>query len=285
MQKTFDTSLSPLLDQTLTQALTHALEASALAHSIISQAYEQHNFAVIIKADSTPVTEVDIATEKAIRHHLETHFPEHGIFGEEEGRSDKDSDFLWLIDPIDGTKAFIRRRPFFSCQIALMYQGEIVLGVSTAPSFNGGEQFYALKGRGAYRRVGLEGPAFKPEDERLEVSEVATLSKVVLSSGNLKTLTQDSNQWKNYGTLLAGVNSTRGFGDFLHYHLLAQGSLDLIVESDVNILDIAALSIIVKEAGGVVTTLEGEPLSLAVESILAGPPLIHKIALDLLSGR
>lgn len=277
------TPFNPSVNNLLIQALTHALEASALAHKIISQAYEKHNFAITIKADMTPVTEVDIATEKAIRQHLEKHFPDHGIFGEEEGRSDKESDFLWLIDPIDGTKAFIRRRPFFSCQIALMYQGEIVLGVSTAPSFNGGEQFYALKGRGAYRRVGLEGVPFKSEDEPLQVSEIETLSQAVLSSGNLKTLTQNSRRWQNYGVLLEQVNSTRGFGDFLHYHLLAQGSLDLIVESDVNILDIAALSVIVTEAGGLITNLEGESLSLTVGSILAGTPLIHAKALNLLN--
>ena len=181
------------------------------------------------------------------------------------------SDFIWLIDPIDGTKAFVRRRPLFSCQIALMYKGESVLGVSTAPCFNGGERIYALKGKGAF----LEG-------KKISVSDIDQFSQAVFSSGNLKRLTQNPENWRNYGKLVGQMNSTRGFGDFLQYHFLATGKVDIIVESDVNILDIAALSIIVNEAGGVMTTLDGQAIDLDVTTILAATPGLHQQVLDLL---
>lgn len=249
-----------------------ALEAAEAAAELIRTAYEESAFAVELKEDYSPVTEVDIATEKLIYEKIASAFPDHGFYGEEEGHREQESDFLWLVDPIDGTKAFIRRRPFFSTQIALMYQGELLLGVSSAPLYNGGEIAYALKGEGAY--IGKR---------KLMVSDIDAFKDTVFSSGNLKTLAQDGRRWANYGELIRQMNSTRGFGDFLHYHLLASGSLDLIVESDVNILDIAALATIVREAGGIVTDLEGRPLTLATTSILAANQHLHGQALALIN--
>lgn len=248
-----------------------ALEASEIARQLIQTAYEENAFKIEIKADATPVTEVDVAVEKAIYQHISSQFPEHGFYGEESGQKQMESDFIWLIDPIDGTKAFVRGRPLFSCQIALMVRGEIILGVSTAPCFNGGERIYAVKGQGAF----LEG-------KKISVSDIDTLSQAVFSSGNLKRLTQDPEKWARYGNLVGQVNSTRGFGDFLQYHFLATGKVDLIVESDVNILDIAALSIIVNEAGGKMTALDGSPIDLSVSTILAATPSLHAQALEIL---
>ncbi|WZW87312.1 inositol monophosphatase family protein [Ignatzschineria larvae DSM 13226] len=248
-----------------------ALEASEIARQLIQTAYEENAFKIEIKADATPVTEVDVAVEKAIYQHISSQFPEHGFYGEESGQKQMDSDFIWLIDPIDGTKAFVRGRPLFSCQIALMVRGEIILGVSTAPCFNGGERIYAVKGQGAF----LKG-------KKISVSDIDTLSQAVFSSGNLKRLTQDPEKWARYGNLVGQVNSTRGFGDFLQYHFLATGKVDLIVESDVNILDIAALSIIVNEAGGKMTALDGSPIDLSVSTILAATPSLHAQALEIL---
>ena len=253
------------------QYLDCALEASEIARELIATAYDENAFKIEIKADATPVTEVDIAVEKAIYEHISKAFPDHGFYGEESGQKNMASDFIWLIDPIDGTKAFVRRRPLFSCQIALMYKGEIILGVSTAPCFNGGERIYALKGKGAF----MEG-------KQISVSDIDTLSQAVFSSGNLKHLTQNSEKWANYGKLVGQVNSTRGFGDFLQYHFLATGKVDVIVESDVNILDIAALSIIVNEAGGKMTALDGKAIDLDVTTILATTPKLHQVVLDIL---
>ncbi len=173
------------------------------------------------------------------------------FFGEETGSQDKKAESLWLVDPIDGTKAFVREYPMFSTQIALMRRGEIVLGVSSAPVY--GELSFAERGGGAY----LNGrPA--------SVSQVATLEAAALSSGNIKTLATGT-QWARYGALVAQVNRIRGYGDFLHYHLLASGKIDAVIETDVNILDIAACVAIVQEAGGRFTDLGGAPVTLRVD--------------------
>src|ERR1700678_3145466 len=213
--------------------LEAALEAAACAADIARSLYLR-NVEVRIKADRTPVTEADVRCEIAIREILEARFPSHGFYGEETGSRDANAESLWLVDPIDGTKAFVREYPMFSTQIALMRGGEIVLGVSSAPVY--GELSFAERGSGAY----LNG---KP----LAVSRIATLESAALSSGNLKTLASGS-RWARYGALVAQVNRIRGYGDFLHYHLLAAGKIDAVIETDVNILDIAACVAIVTEA-------------------------------------
>src|SRR5690348_6754665 len=118
--------------------LKTALAAAAAANAIIRKAY-RGKFTVRVKADASPVTEVDEAAEAAIRKVLLKKFPDHGYYGEELGKENADAEYLWLVDPIDGTKAFVRGYPIFSVQIALMRKGELVLGVSSAPCWNGGK--------------------------------------------------------------------------------------------------------------------------------------------------
>jgi histidinol-phosphatase len=149
----------------------------------------------------------------------------------------------------------------FSTQIALMRRGEIVLGVSSAPVY--GELAYAERGCGAF----LNGQALK-------VSAIADLESAALSAGNLKTLAAGS-RWGRYGGLVARVGRIRGYGDFLHYHLLAAGKIDAVIESDVNILDIAACVAIVSEAGGHFTDLGGAPITLQSKSVLATTGRLH----------
>ncbi len=244
--------------------LQAALEAADVAGEIIRKAF-RGNFAVDYKADASPVTEVDVAAEKAIRSLLSTRFPDHGFFGEETGRSAMDAEYLWLVDPIDGTKAFVRGYPIFSVQIALMHRGELVLGVSSAPCWNDGrgELAWAEKGKGTH----LDG-------QQVVVSATDLLGKATLSTGNIARLAA-SKAWMNLGALIPRLHRIRGYGDFLHYHFLASGKLDAIVESDVNILDIAALAVIVREAGGVFTDLRGEPIGLETTSVLAAVPALH----------
>ena len=136
-----------------------------------------------------------------------------------------------------------------------------MLGVSSAPLY--GELAFAERGAGAC----LNG---RP----LRVSDVATLEAAALSSGNLRSLARSAG-WARYGEVVARVNRIRGYGDFLHYHLLAAGKIDAVVESDVNILDIAALVVIVEEAGGRFTALDGAPVGLATTSVLAANPALH----------
>jgi histidinol-phosphatase len=240
--------------------LQAALDAAEQAAGIARALY-QRNLEVRIKADKSPVTEADVRCEMAIREILRARFPSHGFFGEETGSHDVDAESLWLVDPIDGTKAFVREYPMFSTQIALMRRGEIVLGVSSAPVY--GELAYAERGCGAY----LNGST-------LAVSQVSTLESAALSSGNLKTLA-GGGQWPRYGALVAQVGRSRGYGDFLHYHLLAAGKIDAVIESDVNILDIAACAAIVTEAGGRFTDLRGAPITLQSTSVLATNGILH----------
>jgi histidinol-phosphatase len=250
--------------------LQAALEAANRA-AAIARAMYQRNIEVRIKADKSPVTEADVRCETAIRELLEARFPAYGFYGEETPGRGLDAENLWLVDPIDGTKAFVREYPMFSTQIALMRRGEIVLGVSSAPVY--GELAFAERGRGAY----LNGA-------RLEVSSIADLSAAALSSGNLKTLAAGG-RWSRYGALVARVDRIRGYGDFLHYHLLASGRIDAVIESDVNILDIAACVAIVTEAGGRFTDLDGAPVALGTTSVLATNGRIHAAILSALAGQ
>jgi len=202
-----------------------------------------------------------VRCELAIREIIEARFPSHGFYGEETGSHREDAEYLWLVDPIDGTKAFVREYAMFSTQIALMHNGELVLGVSSAPIY--GEVAYAQRGCGAY----LNG---KP----VSVSKVSTIEAAALSSGNMKSLATGP-QWTRYGAMIAQANRIRGYGDFLHYHLLAAGKIDAVIETDINILDVAACVAIVREAGGRCTELNGTPITLKSTTILASNGPMH----------
>ncbi len=246
-------------------ALDVAREAAHAAADVIKK-YYRRAVPVEIKSDETPVTVADREAEAAAKRVLKREFPQHAFYGEELGR-EGEGDFLWLIDPIDGTKAFVRDYPMFSTQIALMHRGALVLGVSSAPEFN--ELAWARAGGGAF----LDG-------EPIRVAGTRELdASAAISIGNVKTLTGDA-RWNVLGDLIRRTGRIRGYGDFLHYHLLARGCVDLVIESDVNILDIAALAVIVREAGGTFTDLDGRELTLETRSVLAGTAPLHAIALQ-----
>lgn len=251
--------------ESLSSALAAAREAAAAAADVITH-YWHRGVDVEWKADATPVTVADREAEQAIRKILHAALPQASIYGEEFGLEGRRGGLMWLVDPLDGTKSFVRRTPFFSTQIALMDGDELVLGVSSAPVF--GETMWASKGAGAW----LDG-------ERVRVAATDELGAASLSIGNVKTLTTDR-RWEALGGLIRDSNRIRGYGDFCHYHLLARGSLDLVIESDLNILDVAALAVVVREAGGVFTDLDGAPLTLDTGSVLAGTAAIHALALQ-----
>ncbi len=255
------------MSSTHSPELGAALDAARAAAEVIRGFY-QRNVKIEVKADKTPVTEADVRAEEAIRSLLTKRFPSHGFYGEETGKSDMDAESVWLVDPIDGTKSFVRECPFFSTQIALMRAGRFVLGVSCAPAYD--ELAWAESGGGAF----LNG---KP----IRVSGVPSLDAAIVSTGNLKSLAASA-AWPRFGGLIGGINRIRGYGDFVHYHLLARGALDVVIESDVNILDIAALSVIVEEAGGRFTDLKGQPVGLATTTVLATNGKLHAPVLDLL---
>jgi histidinol-phosphatase len=249
--------------------LSAALDAVGAAAEVIQSLYRR-NLAVQVKADKSPVTEADVRAEQVIRALLSERFPGFGFYGEETGSERLDAESVWLVDPIDGTKSFVRDCPFFSTQIALQRAGRLVLGVSSAPAY--GELAWAEAGEGAY----LNG-------ELVRVSAVTELSQAILSTGNLKTLAA-SEGWARFGALIGRLNRLRGYGDFVHYHLLARGALDVVLESDVNILDIAALSVIVSEAGGMFTDLAGGAVALGTTSVLASNGALHATVLAAMQG-
>lgn len=254
----------------LDRALAVAQRAADAAAAIVKPRYDAQDFSITTKDDLTPVTEADRDAEVAIRNVLLDAYPDHAVFGEEAGRSGE-SDFLWLVDPIDGTKSFVRGYPFFSTQIALMVDGEIIVGVSDACAY--GERAWAVRGGGAF----LNG---KP----IRVSNAEGFDhRVAISTGNIKSLAADATRWQALSELIQRVGRVRGYGDFVHYHLLARGAIDLVVESDLNILDVAALSLIVEEAGGVFTQLDGSAVGLDMRSVLAGPAALHAQARMLIS--
>ncbi len=244
--------------------------AAADKAATISRQYYAGNFTVTTKADQTPVTQADVECEQAIREVILNTFPEHGFYGEETGQTLPDAEFLWLVDPIDGTKGFVRQYPFFSTQIALMHDGEVILGVSSGTMMD--ELAWAEKGKGAW----LNG-------QRLKVSDIYDPDRAAVSTGNLKSLAK-TNGWAALGDIVKHADRIRGYGDFYHYHLLAAGKIEAVIESDVNILDIAALSIIVNEAGGVFTNLNGDEPDLEIRSVLAANPSLHEKFLAKLKG-
>ena len=250
--------------------LETARAAAAAAADVVRRHYTGA-IAARAKADGSPVTDADLEAERTIRALVESRFPEDGFYGEESAAARMDAEHVWLVDPIDGTKSFVRRYPMFSTQIAVMRRGRLELGVSTAPAF-GGETAFAERGAGAY----LDGA-------RLAVSRIARLEEAALSTGNLRSLAR-SPRWPAFGRMVVRLDRIRGYGDFLHYHLLAAGKIDAVLESDINILDIAALTVIVEEAGGRVTDLEGKPIGLETRSILATNGALHEAVLAALNG-
>lgn len=253
--------MSPELETALT---------AARAAADISRRWFRGDFDVTLKDDRSPVTQADVECEQAIRDIILERFPDHGFYGEETGYSTLHAPSLWLVDPIDGTKAFVRGYPLFSTQIALMRDGVPVLGVSSGTLFD--EVAWAERGKGAW----LNG-------EPLRVSEITALEDVALSTGNLKSLAA-SEGWERLGEIVAGLGRIRGYGDFYQYHLLAAGKIDAVVESDVGVLDVAALAVIVEEAGGVFTDLNGKPPGLDTRSVLAANPRLHAMLLERLRG-
>jgi len=237
-----------------------ALEAAKKAEEVILYYFGSVNSR--LKQDKSPVTIADKEAEKLIINTIRSKFPNHSFLGEEFGLEKEKTEFLWIIDPIDGTKNYLRKIPLFATQIALMKNDELVLGVSNAPVFK--ELMYAEKGKGAYLN-----------NEKIEVSDVGRLKKAYMSFGGIEYF--EKNQ--NLSGLLSLIHLTqghRGIGDFWSYHLLAQGKIDIMIEAQTKLWDIAAQKVIVEEAGGVITSISGKPIEKNTTSIIATNKKLHK---------
>ena len=245
-----------------------ALEAAKNAEEVIT-AYYTDDMQVELKEDETPVTLADRGAEKVIRETIKQAFPDHGFLGEEYGVEEGDSPYVWIIDPIDATKNYIRKIPIFGTQIALMKDEELILGVSNAPLLN--ELLYAEAGNGAF----LNG---KP----IQVSDVAHPKDAMVCHGGLKWFVEKGT-FSGVYNLINDVARTRGFGDFYMYHLLASARVDAVVEAAISVWDIAAATVIVREAGGKVTDIQGQAITKDTDSLIATNGVLHNTVLNYFS--
>lgn len=223
------------------------------------------------KADASPVTETDRAAEAAIRSLIAEHRPEHGIFGEEHGRSGLDRRYVWVIDPIDGTRSFMTGMPLFGTLIALAESGRPVLGVIDAPATE-------------ERWAGAVGIPSRFQGAACRTSGCSELADATLYSTTPDMFTGEAG--RRYDALGSAVRQRRFGGDCYQYGLLASGHIDLVVEAGLQPYDHMALAPVIEGAGGVATTWSGAPLSLETDGTLlaAATPALHAAARAVLAG-
>ena len=246
-----------------------AMIAAAQAAGEIAMKYYRGGFDVTIKADQTPVTQADREAEQAIKGVLGRALPDYGFLGEELGEEGP-KDRRFIIDPIDGTKNFIRRIPIWATLIGLEEAGEVTAGVVFNPVSH--EMFWARRGDGAWA-----------DAERLKVSDVATLAGAMVLHADLHLLRQ-AGYWESFVRIVDRCGRTRGFGDYYGYGLVASGKSDVYLETDLKPWDAAPMKILVEEAGGRLTDFAGRP-TIYAGSVLATNGRLHDEALSLLRAR
>ena len=225
-----------------------ALEAAQVADQISLKRFQALDLVIETKPDLTPVTDADKAVEETFRKFISQKRPDDLIIGEEFGApSSTSGKHYWVIDPIDGTKNFVRGVPVWATLIALIDEnGEVVVGVVSAPALN--RVWHASKGSGAFVK-------FNSGTKKISVSKVNSLADASLSYSDL-------NGWNERAAKLLSLQEkvwrTRSYGDFWSYVLLAEGAVDIATEPTLNLWDMAAVEIIVREAGGLFTNLDGK---------------------------
>jgi histidinol-phosphatase len=239
--------------------LSFALRLADLADAVTVERFRADDLVVETKPDLSPVTEADRAVERLLRKRIGEERPGHGVVGEEFG-ADQPGSARWILDPIDGTKNYLRGVPVWATLIALEREGRVEVGVVSAPALH--RRWWAARGEGAF----VNG-------RRMRVSQVADLADAVLSYASLTS-------WERHGlgeqflTLARSCWRTRGFGDFWSHMLVAEGAADLSVEPEVELWDLAAPQVIVEEAGGRFTDLGGTPTP-AGGSVVSSNGLLH----------
>ena len=243
-------------------ALAHAL--ADLADAISLDRYQAQDLVITTKPDNTPVTDADRAVETAIREALATHRQTDGLVGEEFGSDKGTSGRYWVIDPIDGTKNFMRGVPTWATLIALINVDasgaeEVVVGIASAPAL--ARRWSAAKGHGAFVRFNsgsvddlsedLEAPS---TEKKISVSKIAQLSDASISYSDFIGW---GDRLEPFQKMLANAWRTRGIGDFWSHMLVAEGAVDVAIEPSLALWDMAALDIIVREAGGIFTNTAG----------------------------
>lgn len=219
-----------------------------------------------------PVTEADRAGEAAMRHMIKRTFPEHGIVGEEFGTERAEAEYVWVLDPIDGTRAFIAGLPSWGTLIGLTRKGAPCYGMMHQPFT--GERFFGDRGQASYRGPG--GP------RRLRTRRCASLAEATLSTTSPYLFSVEERP--AFARVEAAARNTRFGFDCYAYCMVAAGHIDLVVEAGLKPYDIVALIPIVEGAGGIVTAWDGGDASAGGTVIAAGDKRVHEEALRLLAG-
>jgi inositol-phosphate phosphatase/L-galactose 1-phosphate phosphatase/histidinol-phosphatase len=253
-------------------------ELVALAHSLadaarpIAAKYFRTQVKIDDKNDATPVTIADREAETAMRELLTKHVPQHGVFGEEHGAARTDAEYVWVLDPIDGTKAFITGMPIFGTLIALLHKGTPVMGIIDQPIQK--ERWFGVDG------------------ERATFNGQPATTRACAKLANAYMYSTAPEMFKTPGivgrheTLAKQVKNFRWGGDCYSYGLLASGHVDLVVENGLKLYDFAALVPVIKSAGGVITDWHGKDLDMHSPGavLAAGDAAMHRAAMDVLAG-
>ncbi|HUR22372.1 MAG TPA: histidinol-phosphatase [Acidimicrobiales bacterium] len=222
--------------------LALALELADLADAMTLARFRDVDLVVSTKPDLTPVTEADRSVERALRERITAARPDHGILGEEFG-SEGAGAWRWIVDPIDGTKNYVRGIPIWATCIALQHDAEVTVGVVSAPAL--GRRWWAARGEGAYAG-----------GQRIQVSKVASVADAQMSYDSVQGF-EPHGLGERFLDLARRCWRTRGLGDFWSHVLVAEGAVDIAVEPEVSVWDVAAVQVIVEEAGGRFTDLAG----------------------------
>jgi len=242
--------------------LRFAQELADAADAITLGRFRAHDLQVETKPDLTPVTEADRAVEEAVRHLVEHGRSGEGVFGEEFG--DDGQPTRWIVDPIDGTKNYVRGIPVWATLLALEREGRVEVGLVSAPAL--GRRWFAERGGGAWA-----------DGERCRVSQVTRIEDATVST------TSTPGMPAGWSALAARAFASRGFGDFWQYCLLAEGALDIASDGELQLWDYAAIELIVAEAGGRSTTFSGA-LPTPGASFLSTNAALHEAAVGMLGG-
>jgi histidinol-phosphatase len=240
---------------------------AAKAAGQVALGFFDHNVAIEWKQDHSPVTIADKSAEQELRTRITASFPGDGFLGEEFGNTPSTTGYRWILDPIDGTRCFIRNIPHWATLVGLEYKGEMIAGVSFAPADN--QFFRALRGEGTFKN-----------DRPVRVSEVPSLDQSLACYSGIQFF-QKAGKERQFLNVMRGVDRARGFGDYYGFVLVAQGSCDLMVDYGVHEWDIAGLKVIVEEAGGRFSDWEGG-VDLTRPDCVASNGKVHDAALAIL---
>ncbi len=252
-------------------ALLEVAVEAARGAGALALRYFTGGFDVTLKADRTPVTQADREAEAAIVAQLGAAFPDVGFLGEEFGARGPQAR-RWIIDPIDGTKNFVRGLPYWATLLALEEEGEVTLGVVHAPAT--GDLLWGRRGQGAFAN-----------GTRLRVSGVDRLGEATVLHSSLKYLRRlaSAGYWDGFVRLVEATERQQGFGDYLAYTVVLRGQAELMLDADVKPWDLAPFVVLFQEAGGRLTDFEGRP-TIYSGTALASNARLHTAALSLLHG-